>query len=792
MLRNYFKVALRHLFRNKIYVIINTTGMGIAMACCITSYLLIAYNIEFDNYFEKKEVANMVKVVHHYRTSEGRDKKELVSPLGLGPIAKQEITGVEDFTRFFNESVIMNYNDRVFHENVRFADESFFKMFNLKMTSGSQKNFSDQQTIILSPALSKKYFAEEDPIGKTIALELNGKKMQLTVGGVLEKIPLNTSFNIDALLRTEVYLTAFNGKEDDLADNNEVSVLLKLSDINQRNAIEKQMDKYVRLRNESAKEYKSMSYELVPFLHPIINGEVTKSNLRLPIPTIALAIFGTLGLMILLIACFNLTNTTMALAGKRQKEIGVRKVIGSGRRQIANQFLLEMILTISLAIGSGLLMAQVIVPQFAMMWQLQYGLEDLSGTNLLISLIILLFTAATIAGIYPALFNSKLSPVILLRGNKSFSTTSWLTKSLLVGQFSLSVVVLLGGIVFTQNATYQKNLSLGYVKDEILAVTVNGEDQFNRLKNAVSSNARIKEIAGAENHIGPYTTQHRTVRMGTEPFETNVYNVGPNYFNTVGLTIVSGRDFIDDSKLDRESSLIVDQNFVQNHSIKNPLEEQIFFEERPYQIVGVVSNHLSGLKKTSDTEHIYFFKSPGDYRSMVVRAEAKDLVSLQKDIEAQWKKLFDGVPYQIVLQEEVVFEEANAYNTNLKQIFLFLTVLGCLLSVSGIYAMASLQVQKRTKEIGVRKVLGATVVSLIKLLNKDFAIILSLSALIGGAGGYLLTHALLDSLYVQHLQFGLGVVVFSGAVIFIIGIVATSTTIFKAAVANPTDTLGSE
>jgi ABC-type antimicrobial peptide transport system permease subunit len=206
----------------------------------------------------------------------------------------------------------------------------------------------------------------------------------------------------------------------------------------------------------------------------------------------------------------------------------------------------------------------------------------------------------------------------------------------------------------------------------------------------------------------------------------------------------------------------------------------------------VVGNHLSGLKQHDDSEHFYTLSSPSKYGVMVLRANPKDLLTVRSYVEAEWKKTFLGKPFQSSLQEDIVYDEAGEYNNNLRQILLFLTILGCLLSASGIYALASLNVQRRTKEIGVRKVLGASVSSVIKLLNSDFAIVLGLAAVVGGVGGYFLTNALLNSLYVQHIEVGFVTVALCGLVIFIIGIATTTGTIFKAALTNPTETLRNE
>jgi putative ABC transport system permease protein len=792
MIRNYIKVAIRNLMRNKVYVLINTLGMGIAMACCMTAYLLIAYNIEFDEYFSHDQIQNVVKVVHHFETSNDKAEKELVIPIAMPSQVMREITGIEDFTRFCNTGGTISFSDKAFNENIRFADSSFLDMFSLGLSKGSYKSFKNQQSIFLSNQLAKKYFSETDPIGETLTVSINNKKYEVTVGGVFEKLPLNISFNIDALMRIENYLDAYSIEPNRLDLKYSSSVLFKLTDLKYQQSIGQQMTKYVNLLNENQKEFRSISFELVPFTTPIINGEVSQSNLRLPIPTIALFIFSTLGFIILLIACFNLTNTTMALTGKRLKEIGVRKVVGSRRIQIVYQFLIEMVITISLAIIAGMLMAQIVVPQFAAMWQLQYGLNDLNKLNLLLAVVLLLFIASILAGIYPALLNSKFNPIELFRGRKGVKGTNYLTRSLLVVQFSLSVIVLIAGIVFTQNADYQKKLGLGYDKENILTVSIEGDKEYEQFKNRIAGNVDIDGIVGTANHIGPYSAAYKTVRIDTSLFQTNIYGVGADYFSVVGLQFVSGRDFIEDNQTDFESSAVIDENFALNHGLTNPIDAHFFYYDKPYRVIGVVKNHLSGLKQLNDSEHIFMFAQPSNYKMMVLRTDPNKILSLRSYLEKEWKVAFPGKPFESKLQTDIVYQDAGEYNNNLKQIFFFITLLGCILSASGIYALASLNVQRRTKEIGIRKVLGASVGSIIKLLNKEFAIILALAVILGSTGGYFLTNSLMGNLYAQHIGIGLVTIALCGVTIFIIGISTTSTTIFKTATDNPTKTLRSE
>ncbi len=792
MIRNYLKVAIRNLMRNKVYLLINTLGMGIAMTCCMTAYLLLAFNIEFDEYFNDDQIQNVVKVVHHFETMNGKPEKELVIPIGVAPQATHEISGIENFTRFCNEGGTVSHRENAFYENIRFVDASFFNMFKLGLVKGSYKNFENQQSIFLSGPLALKYFATKDPIGETLIVDINHKKYEVVVGGVFEKLPLNMSFNIDALMRIENYLDAHSIEPNRWDAKYSSSTLFKLSDVTHRQFIGQQMNKYVKLLNEHQKEFRSISFELVPFTTPIIGGEVSQSNLRLLIPTLPLFIFGALGFVILLIACFNLTNTTMALTGKRLKEIGVRKVVGSGRIQIVYQFLIEMVITISGAIVAGLLMAQIIVPQFAAMWQLQYGLNDLNKLNLLLTLVVLLFIAAIVAGIYPALLNSKFNPIDLLRGIKGIKGTNYLTRSLLVVQFSLSIIVLIAGTVFTQNADYQKKLGLGYDKENIITVSIENDMEYEQFKNKIAGNVDIDGIVGAANHIGPYSADYKTVRIDTSLFQTDIYGVGAGYFNVVGLQIVSGRDFIEGNQTDFESAAVIDENFALNHGLKNPIDAQFFYNDNPYRIIGVVKNHLSGLKQLNDSEHIFMFAKPSNFKILVLRTDPNKILPLRSYLEKQWRNTFPGKPFESRLQADIVYEGADGLNNNLKQIFFFITLLGCVLSASGIYALASLNVQKRTKEIGIRKVLGASVSSIIHLVNREFAIILIMAMVLGSSGGYFLTTALMGSLYAQHIQIGVITILLCSLTIFIIGITTTSTTIFKTATDDPTKALRSE
>ena len=250
MFFNFLRVAFRNLLRNKVYVAINTMGMGIAMACCLTAYLLIAFNIEFNSYFQEDKVKNLVKVVHHQIEEDGTQFKELMTPAVMAPLAAEEIGSIEKYSRYTSAQVALSVESEAFYETVRFADADFFEMVDISLLKGSYENFKSQNTIFLTEGIATKYFASEEPVGRVMRAKFGEHLREVIVGGVIKDLPINTSFNIDVLMRVETLLDVNHVAINDWAKNYNVSLLFEVSDINQINSIEKQMEKYVVLLNQ--------------------------------------------------------------------------------------------------------------------------------------------------------------------------------------------------------------------------------------------------------------------------------------------------------------------------------------------------------------------------------------------------------------------------------------------------------------------------------------------------------------------------------------------------------------
>ena len=793
MIKNYLRVAFRTFLKNKSYVVINALGLGISLACCIAAYLLLAFNIEFDNFHDDQKVARIFRFHALSTNKEGKLNRDSQAPIILPAMAANDIAGIERYTRYVFGNGSLRYGDQSFNENLAFADSAFFQLFDYPLEWGNHRSFKDKNSIFLSQELAKKYFGNDDPTGKLMVLNsVNDSQIDLIVGGVLKKVPINNTFSFQALLRIENFIDINKIKVDDWSDWRNPSTFMELTTPENAEQVSKQLAKYIPARNKARTDVVIDSYLLEPFKSSYDQGDINSSWVNYRISPEPLVIFTGMALIILLIACFNLTNTSIAMTAKRLKEVGVRKAIGAARGQIISQFLLETLITISLSLVVGLLMAQIIVPAFSNMWQLPYGLEDMNGLNLFVALIILVFLAAMIAGIYPAFLSSKFKPTLLLKGTVRIKGTNMLTRTLVGMQFALSVIVLIGGVVFIQNTKFQDSIEFGYDKDMVMTLSIQGERDFEIMEKAILTNPKILEVAVSDGNVGSNNYQ-TPVGIDTGKYNVQAMGVGKNYFETMGLRLSEGRTFDLDNASDQTEGVIVNKAFVEKTGLTDPLDKIVILHDNRRRILGIIENHVDNLYRSKDPEPFIFYPAgKNQYINMLVKTEKADLLEIQKYLEKTWKEVFPGRAFESQFQDDLVLKGSRDANANLERIFLFITVLGGVLSSSGIFALASLNIAKRTKEIGIRKALGASVENVIGLLNKEFVIILAIAGILGSVAGYYLTNALLKEIYAFHVPVGIASVIICSLFIFGVGIFTTSATIFKAARANPVNTLRNE
>ena len=802
MLKNYILIAIRNLLKNKRYLIINTLGLGIALACCITAYILIAYNIEFDNFHQADKVNNVYRLHANVVINQSDRRQAVGAPSPIALTASEDFSGIKSFVRYAGSatggaSVSYQTPDgdmKTFSERVVYADSGLFSMFDIPLLSGSHASFNDLQTVFINEDMAIKYFGDENPIGEILTFGFaRGVQKKMTIGGVISEVPLNSTIALPIVIRFEHFIEMRAMDQPVWGDWNVPLTFFELEEDADPATISKLFDQFKDIRNESFTEQVVEGYSLVPFKSRIDPDSITWTYANIPINIEPLLIFIVLAAMILLIACFNLTNTSVAMTANRLKEIGIRKSVGASRLQIILQLIFETIMVVILSLFVGYVVSRIIVPEFTAMWGLPYGLQDLGGVNFVILMLILIFLASILVGLYPAFFGTKFQTVSLLKGNVRFKGTNLLTKSLVAVQFAISIIVLAAGVIFIQNTEYQEAIQFGYDKDRLLAIDIQDEKEYRRMLVAAEGIPEIEVIGTTEHQIG-YSTYQNPITFENVDHEVRHLEFGENYFELMNFDFIHGRPLDYENTYDFREGLVVSREFIKRMNIQgDPLGQQVVIRGDSRTIVGVIEDFVDNVYNSKDPEPFIFYATvPARWRQIIVRAENDNLVAINDKLEASWNEIFPDKPYVSQYQEDVLLAGVRQVNGNLNKIFMFLTVLGGILSASGIFSLASLNIARRMKEIGIRKALGATVANVVMILNKQFVIILSSAMILGSLGAYFGTSLLLGIIYAHHIPVSIIPVLLAAIVIFLLGTGTTGFTILKAAKSNPVDTLRDE
>ena len=787
MLKNYLLITFRSLWKSKLFVITNILGLGIAITCCITAYLNYEFNKDFNAFHENKD---KIFKVNCYREINGEKIKFGIVPAPMGPMMAEEVSEVETQVRYSRTTGSFKFDDDYFPTTIGYADKDFLDVFTFDIVKGDKATFQDRSYIMLSERQAKRFFDDEDPIGKSVLIQhSSGKEENYTVGAIFKNIPLNSSFRFEALTRFENYVTLRDFDDTDWEGLIQAT-FVTLKEPSKYEPLANQLGKYVTLQNNANEDWKVQSYYLEPFMDMAHNMEDTRASYlweALPPP----AVIGpsVMAILILLIACFNFTNTSIAIAAKRLKEIGIRKVMGGRRHQLILQFMGENLLLCFLALLVGLLFAEFLVPAYSQLWDfLDIEINYSQNYSLIAFLVILLFSTAIFAGAYPALFISKFEPAGILKGSLKLSGTNNFTRSLLTLQFSISLIALISGVVFTQNAEYQRSLDLGFNKDEILFTYFSEKEDYHALKNELVQNPKVKSVVGSQNHIA-WDWSAQEIAYGETKREADGLYVGFNYLEAMGVKLKEGRQFIENSATDLENSVIVNQQFLRDYGISEPLGKKVTLNDTiPLTIVGVTEDIY--LRSFWGPVYPAFFRPTKEenFNYLVMQVNAADVPQMSDFLRSTWAKVIPDKPYyNNTLNENI--EEAYTVNDNIKLMFICLSIIATLLSVTGLYTMVSLNIIKKLKELGIRKVLGASAFNIAHNINREFLIMLSIASILGSVGAYYSAEALLASIYKQYID--INAISFIGgiALMFLLAGGTIGFKVYSAAVENPVKAL---
>ncbi|MFN3841275.1 MAG: ABC transporter permease [Cyclobacteriaceae bacterium] len=794
MIKNYLLITFRSMMKNKVHIFVNILGMAVAIACCIVGYYNYEFNASFDEYHENRESIYRVNLVREFQ---GKLTEYGYVPLPLGEVLRENVKEVEAVTRYSSNYADVRIGDEIFDASLAYVDPDFMTMFTLEIAEGSLQAIHDKSRVLISEELAFRLYGTSQAVGKPFTHILTeGRVQEYEVGGVYKLPPTNSSFNDHAFTNYENYWAINSEFKQGANWYYRNTVFVQLKDGTRITTIEDQLKPFKDNNNKVREDFVISGFTLDPFVGMAVRDEYNDRPgtwTRGASPLAAVVGVGVMGIFILLIACFNLTNTSIAISSRRLKEIGIRKVMGGMRQQLIIQFVGETMLVCFVALLLGMVIAEwVLLPAFNALWPyMKLTTNYLGKPDFTIVMILMLLFTGLLAGSYPAFYISKFQPTAILKGKLKFGGTNYFTRVLLALQFSISLIGIVCSIAFIDNAKYQREFDMGFKQKQVLFTWVNSESEFNALRNVMAQNPDVLSIAGSEHHLFS-SLYNDPIKHEEREIEVDIMHVGDNYLATAGLTLLQGRDFIKDSETDRKESVIITERVASLFGWDKPLGKEIFWMDTvKLYVVGVVKEiYNNGLWEEADPMVIRY-TSPDKYKHLLLTASVDKIVGVNTYMEEKWKEIFPNRKFSSRYMDDQLVE-ANTVNNNIVKMFIFLGIVAVLLSITGLFTLVSLNIIKKMKEIGVRKMLGASIANISRVINTEFAVILLVACLLGSWGGAWMSEMLMNSIWDYYQKATLTTLVVSSVLILAVSALTVSFKTYNTARMNPVNVLRDE
>ena len=795
MIKNIFISAWRNLLRNKIYSIINITGLIIGLACCM---LILLYNkdeVSYDRF--QKNGEDIYRVAVNEITPGGESFKYGITGMVHGPVFKRLVPEVEEFVRVQGYQFNIKKGTDVITQEAHKVDSTFFIIFpSFEFAEGNAATaLRDPHSVVLSEEVAEKYFGHGTALGKTISIDYAGGFRDFTVSAVTKKSPQNSSIKIKMLMPNHI-----DKKEDDQFINFYLNTFFLMN----RNADIKKVEAKINavFAYEAKEQLKQMKesfnynsklvFSLQPFLsmhlskdYPVANGLADASD-----PVYSYILTG-IALFILLIACINFVNLTMARSLKRAKEIGVRKVIGGERKMLIYQFLGESFLLSFIAFVFAVLLVKIALPFFNLMSNKSLALNYLFDTKLLVVYILLFLLTGFLAGFYPALVLSGFKPVDTLYGRLKLTRGAVLQKSLVVLQFTLAVFLIVATLIMNSQFNFLVKQDLGYNDSNLINIDAGSVDKTKArtFANELLSNPNIVQVAPRNN--GQWFTVAKV--NGTQEIAMDMEIIDDNYIPVLDLKITKGRNFSPAFPADSSASVLVNEAFVKEAAWKEPIGQIIdfFAHNHKYTVVGVVKDyHYESLYQTIKPQMFVTDPEMGEPGTFWVRIKPENIPTALQHIESSFKSFFPAKPFSYEFKSDAN-EKQYEKESRWKKIISFATILTIFISCIGLFGLATLAAERRTKEIGIRKVMGASATHIAASLSANFFKLVLLASVLAFPMAWWAMNKWLHN-YPYRINIGIWVFAFALALVSAIAICTVSCQAIKAAIANPVKSLRTE
>jgi putative ABC transport system permease protein len=805
MLKNYLKIAFRNLYRNKIFSIINISGLSIGLCTCLLIGLYIWDELSFDQFNEKH--SRIYRIDSDIKFG-GAEMKLAVTSDPMGKTMVKDYPEVEKAVRFrsYGSFLVKKGEQNIKEGRVIYVDSEIFEVFTLPMVDGDAKTaLQEPKTAVITESIARKYFNQTNVVGKTLTLD---RSELFKITGVIKDMPQNAHFHFDIFLAMN---TIDESKQGNWLSHNFNTYLLLKPNANAKKLEAKFpqfIQKYIFPQAAQVLQIKNMAefektgnyvrYGLIPLdkIH-LYSDRVAELGANSNIQYVY--IFSAVALLILLIACTNFMNLSTAKSANRAKEVGVRKVLGSHKANLIRQFLTESVVLTFIALICAIMLAELFLPYFNQLANKTLTLSGLGIGRLLTILLIAAFLVGLLAGIYPAFYLSAFNPVIVLKGKLGAGLKNQSLRSVLVVlQFSISIALIISTIIIYQQLNYIQNKKLGFNKEQVLIV--NDAYGLGKQSQTFKENVlRLPEVQTAtlsgylpvpsgrnEMSFFPEGRMEQDKAVSVQ----NWYG-DHDYVKTMGLEIIKGRDFSQAFATD-SSAIIINETAAKIFGFTDPIGKKIMRIEDlksgqtiTYKIIGVVRNfHYESLRQNIGAWGLVLGSSNG---SASFRLKTKQMASLLPKIEVEWKKIANGQPFLYQFMDEQ-FDSIYRTEQRVGKIFITFAGLAIFLACLGLFGLAAYATEQRTKEIGIRKVLGASILNIIGLVSRDFMRLVLISFVIASPIAYYLMSQWLQD-FAFRVDMGWGVFAIAGGLALLIALLTISYQTIRAALKNPVDSL---
>ena len=787
MIKNYFLTALRNISRHKGFTFINVTGLAIGLAASLLILLWVQDELSFDKYNLNAENIYRVEEDQFYS---GERYHVTVTPHPSGPVWKEKIPEIIEQTRMSRlPRILFRKDENVFFESaIIAADSGLFKMFTLPLLMGDQETaLNSPKSIVLSEKLATKYFGKINPVGQTITLE---NKYQFMVTGVMKEIPENSIFTFEGVIPYS-FLKEI-GAISDSWGNNSILTFVQLEKGSDIAGVNKKLTDVVLEYNPQT----NTKFLLFPFLDIHLHSQFGFGENKGPV--IVIYIFTLIAVFVLLIACINFINLSTAKASSRLKEIGIRKVAGADRKTMIVQFMSESFLLVILAMLIALIFVGLFLKVFNNISGKSFTLSDLLQFKFMVSFIVLGLLAGFISGVYPALYLSSVKPVAVLQGDMFTGRGKGrLRQILVVIQFTLSILIATAAIFMYMQLKFLQNKDLGFDKENLVCIPMSQDmkGKYYSLKSELLKEALITGVtASMHNPVMIGSNSGGASWEGKDP-EKHVL-IGTNgvdydYLETMKMKLVSGRDFSRefpaDLARDTTGNFLVNEEVVKIMDIGDPVGRNFSFMGLNGTIVGVLKNfHFKGADQP--IEPMAFALADTSYLSYIlIRLTPGKIQESLKTVENVWKEEIPEFPlkYSFIDQD---YENLFRSQIRLTDLLKYFTILALIIASLGLYGLSSYSTERRTNEIGIRKVMGADSTVVIFTVAKEFLVLVLISIMIALPLGWIIVVNLLKQFAIR---IELNVIVFAGiaAGSLIVALLTVSFQAFRAARINPAEAL---